>query len=92
MEMLENLLSGLDLNDSITSVTNYRSVYVNKKNLNKIEGLMLKNKILSIPIIDKKKNYWYVCKNLKRKYFKYPYSSDGGWKRKTPITINQKYT
>lgn len=91
-DIRRNLLSGLDLNDPIISVTNCNPVYVNKKNLNKIEVLMFKNKILSIPIIDRRKKIISMYhKNLKRKYFRNTpivVMAGGKGKRLLPLTKN----
>ena len=76
-DIRRNLLSGLDLNDPIVTVTNKNSVYLLKKDLKTADKLMIKNKILSIPIVNEKKNIIGMYhQNIKKQYY-----------RKTPIII-----
>ena len=76
-DIRKNLLKGLDLSDSIILVTNKNPIYLKKMNIKKIHSLMEKYKILSIPIIDNKKNISSMYhRNIKKNYI-----------RKTPIVI-----
>ena len=74
-DIRRNLLYGLDLNDSVLLVTNKRSIYVSKSaSLKKVSSLMMRNKILSIPIVNNKKKitglyHRNVKKNLSKNIF-----------------------
>jgi dTDP-glucose pyrophosphorylase len=92
-DIRRNLLTGLDLNDPIISVTNKKSVYVPKKiNLKNIDKLMAKNRILSIPIIDEKRKIIGMHhRNVKKNYSsKTPiiFMAGGKGKRLMPLTKN----
>lgn len=91
-DIRRNLLSGLDLSDPIILVTNKKPIYTKKKNLKKINYLMTKNNILSVPVIDDKKN----IKSMYHRNVKKIYSKDtpiiimagGKGKRLLPLTKN----
>ena len=91
-DIRKNLLSGLDLSDPIILVTNRKPIYTKKKNLKKIGDLMTSNRILSIPVIDDKKNIISMYhSNVKKKYLKGTpviIMAGGKGKRLLPLTKN----
>ena len=92
-DIRRNLLYGLDLNDSVLLVTNKRSIYVSKSaSLKKVGSLMMRNKILSIPIVNNKKKitglyHRNVKKNLSSNT-SVVFMAGGKGKRLLPLTNN----
>ena len=92
-DIRRNLLSGLDLNDPAIYVTNKKPVYISKTaNIKKVDKLMIRNKILSIPIVDgKKKIIGLHHRNIKKKYTSNTsviIMAGGKGKRLLPLTKN----
>ncbi len=91
-DIRRNLLSGLDLSDPIILVTNKKPIYSKKKNLKIINDMMIKNNILSIPVIDNKKNIISMYhRNVKKNLSKDTpiiLMAGGKGKRLLPLTKN----
>ncbi len=92
-DIRRNLLYGLDLNDSVLLVTNKRPVYVSKSaSLKKVSSLMMRNKILSIPIVNnKKKIAGLYHRNVKKSLSSNTsvvFMAGGKGKRLLPLTYN----
>lgn len=92
-DIRRNLLRGLDLNDPIVFVTNKKPIYVTKSvSLKKVGNLMIKNKILSIPIVcSKKKIIGLHHQNIKKNYSNNTsviFMAGGKGKRLLPLTNN----
>lgn len=91
-DIRRNLLSGLDLSDPIILVTNKKPIYTKKKNLKIINDLMIKNNILSVPVIDNKKKIISMYhRNVKKNLSKDTpiiIMAGGKGKRLLPLTKN----